>query len=103
MSTGARAGVSASTNQASQSTVPLRTNRAATAPRIVSARTTALSLYRFPLFVGAVHLLIVQLAASLAYHFGRSIADSRQQNYDIRALSGLADLIVGPMRTWDGL
>src|SRR5688572_13228174 len=103
MSNGARAGISASANQASQTTVPVRSNRVAAAPRVVTARSGALSLYRFPLFVGAVHLLIVQLAASLAYHFGRSTGGSGPQNYQANSLSGLADIIVGPMRNWDGL
>jgi len=88
---------------ASQDTTRILNTRAAVPGRAAMDRPLVMSVYGFPLFVGAVHLIIVQLAASLAYRFGHATAGSPPANYVAKDLSGLADTIVGPMRLWDGL
>ncbi|HEY7029965.1 MAG TPA: mannosyltransferase family protein [Thermomicrobiales bacterium] len=88
---------------ASQDTIPIRSSRATTAGRGAMDRPLVMSAFGFPLFVGAVHLIVVQLAASLAYRFGTATGPSGPQNYVPKALHGLSDTIVGPMRLWDGL
>src|SRR3954469_13775198 len=69
---------------------------------MIASRTASTSL-SFPLFVGAVHWIIVQLSASLAYHYGRSTGTSKPQSYTPNQLGSIVDFFVGPMRRWDGL
>ncbi len=99
MATSSRGGI----RGASQETTRIRSSRAATTGHAAMDRPLVMSAYGFPLFVGAVHLIIVQLAASLAYRFGTATSPSGPSNYVPNDLNGLADTIVGPMRLWDGL
>lgn len=59
--------------------------------------------YRFPLFVAAVHLVIVQVAAFIAQRYG----DAREPSPPLATMpppmEGLAHHIVEPLRNWDGL
>lgn len=64
------------------------------------AQTTSLS---FPLFVGAVHWLIVQISASLAQRYGESTDPSLALQMRVEPHEGLSHLIVDPFRNWDGL
>jgi hypothetical protein len=98
-----------------------------TTPRIAkrSGRTRSTSLtaeaIRFPLLVWVIHWLIVQIPATLAYHYGVSRADQGFyifRNQEITGgssfayesspqwlptqLDGLAHWLVEPMRLWDG-
>jgi hypothetical protein len=69
----------------------------------------------FPVVVGVIHLLIVQVAASLAFRFGTSYSTSAPYNVECAnnpnlpqcsleaPLGGLTQDIVGPFRLWDGL
>ncbi|MEA2529512.1 MAG: hypothetical protein QOG89_1156 [Thermomicrobiales bacterium] len=99
MATRSRGGLRA----AQQDTIPIR-GTGVTAPiRAAMDRPLVISAYRFPLFVGAVHLIIVQLAASLAFRFGTATGPSGPANYVEKNLNGIAETIVGPMRLWDGL
>jgi hypothetical protein len=88
---------------ATQDTIPIPMSRAAAPGRSALDRPLVTSAFGFPLVVGAVHLIVVQLAASLAYRFGNATSPSGPQNYVPRTLHGLTDTIVGPMRLWDGL
>jgi len=88
---------------ADQETIPLRTSDAPYPRRATLERPLVTSAIAFPLFVAAVHFIIVQVAASLAYRYGTSTSPSGPQRYVPNQLDGLADLLVGPMRRWDGL
>jgi hypothetical protein len=57
----------------------------------------------YPLLVFAVHWLIVQLAATIAYRIGVPNAHSAPYGQLPPPLDGLANLIVEPLRHWDGL
>lgn len=70
----------------------------------------------FPVVVGLFHLVVVQLAASLAFRFGTSTNSSAPYVSSIcptdpgnvvctmeAPLGGLAQDIIGPLRLWDGL
>jgi hypothetical protein len=99
MATRSRGGV----GSASQDTIPIRSSRTTAPGRAATERPLVLSATGFPLFVGAVHLIIVQLAASLAYRFGTATSPSGPANYVPNDLNGFVDTIVGPLRLWDGL
>src|SRR5215211_813239 len=92
---------------AEQPTAPL-TSRSTTRKRersMVAAREQSTSV-AFPLLVGAVHWLIVQLAASLAFRYGESRPDSRPFSSQLPMPpmhEGIAHVLVDPLRTWDGL
>src|SRR5690606_29215154 len=87
-------------------TAPVTTQPAA-APakrRATMERSTPLAAaYRFPLFVAAVHLVIVQVAAFIAQRYG----DAREPSPPLATMpppmEGLAHYIVEPLRNWDGL
>lgn len=83
---------------------------AATAP-LGSARVGARSgsgttpgWWKFPVLVGIVHWLIVQIPASLAYRYGE-LNDTLSPPYGQLPpeVGGPLGVIVNPMRTWDGL
>jgi hypothetical protein len=71
----------------------------------------------YPLFVGIVHFLIVQVAATLAFKFGTPYATSAPYNQGCNTaaaasnaacsleapISGFMNSIVSPLRLWDGL
>ncbi|MGH2560880.1 MAG: mannosyltransferase family protein [Thermomicrobiales bacterium] len=69
----------------------------------------------FPVVVGVIHLVIVQLAASLGFRYGNSFVTSAPYNQECAGnpdfpacsleapLGGLTQDIVGPFRLWDGL
>src|SRR5262245_27359220 len=99
MATSSRGGIRGAT----QDTTRIRSPRAAVPGHAAMDQSLVTSAYGFPLFVGAVHLIIVQLAASLAYRFGTPTGPSGPSNYVPNELHGLANTIVGPMRLWDGL
>lgn len=73
------------------------------APGRGSRRTTGNDAIAYPLLVFAVHWLIVQAAASIAYRFGVPTADSAPYRQLPPPLEGLGNLIVEPLRHWDGL
>jgi len=72
-------------------------------PMVAARPRSATNTLSFPLFVGAVHLVIVQLAASLAYRYGTSNSPSPPYQTMPPPHDGLANLLVDPLRTWDGL
>ncbi len=88
------------------STARNETTRLASEATAQRARETRESLaaegVSFPLVVGVVHLLIVQLVASLAYRFGTIREDSAPFRYVPEPLDGWARYLVEPMRHWDG-
>jgi len=58
----------------------------------------------FPLGVGLLHIVTVQLIASLAYHFGNLREDSAPWDPWVPPdLGGWAGTLVEPLRLWDGL
>ncbi|MEZ4626032.1 MAG: hypothetical protein R2843_14870 [Thermomicrobiales bacterium] len=62
----------------------------------------------FPLVVFAVHALIVQIAATLAYLYGTSRPSSGPYQDDRllgtpEPMTGFWEYLVGPLRLWDGL
>jgi len=58
----------------------------------------------FPLGVGVIHLVVVQLVASLAYRFGTPREDSAPWPPWVPPdLGGWAGTLVEPLRLWDGL
>ena len=57
----------------------------------------------YPLLVFAVHWVIIQVAASVAYRVGVQNAHSAPYGQLPPPLTGLARLIVEPLRHWDGL
>lgn len=68
------------------------------------ASTASADTLRFPLAVAAVHWVIVQLAASLAYHVGTPNATVSPPYRTMPSpLTGLAHVLVEPLRQWDGL
>lgn len=66
-------------------------------------RTAGNDAVSFPLLVFAVHWLIIQAAATIAYRFGVANGDSAPYRQLPPPLAGLANLIVEPLRHWDGL
>ncbi len=86
-----------------QDTIPIRGTSVTAPTRVATDRPLVISAYGFPLFVGAVHLTIVQFAASFAYRLGTATGPSGPQNYVPNRLDGIAETVVGPMRLWDGL
>jgi hypothetical protein len=77
---------------------------------VARAETSSLT---FPLLVGVVHWVIVQVVASLAYRYGHFTGTSAPFNdggrlflgavQDTERLTGVVDVLVSPMRLWDGL
>lgn len=59
--------------------------------------------YRFPLFVAAVHFVIVQVAAFLAQRYGDAREPSPPLQMMPPPMDGLAHSLVEPLRNWDGL
>lgn len=66
--------------------------------------------FTFPLLVGAVHFLVVQLVAWLAFQYGTARGGSPPSTYNGEdgktgpaELSGLWQNLVEPLRLWDGL
>lgn len=99
---------------ADQPTAPITPRARLTSPSrpIVTSRAASASL-SFPLLVGAIHWIIVQVTASLAWRYGEHMATSAPFNnggklplgalQDSRPLTGVVDFVVSPMRLWDGL
>ncbi len=92
----------ASTANADTFRFPLAGSDAA-APRAAGAAVAADAI-AFPLTVALVHWVVVQLAASLAYRFGtpNAILSPPYQTMP-PPLRGLANVLVEPLRQWDGL
>lgn len=88
-----------------QPTVAIGTGarRVGSKPRARRGAIPLTGTFRLPLIVGAVHLLIVQLAASLAYRFGTANSDSGPYGGEPTPVDGFWSDIVNPLRTWDGL
>ena len=101
---GRRRGGAAAASTANADTIRFPLARAIVGSRgAVGARVGA-DAYSFPLTVFGVHWLIVQLAAGLAYRYGtpnRTL--SPPYNTMPPPLSGLAHVLVEPLRQWDGL
>jgi hypothetical protein len=94
-------------NNADQMTAPIRSPRAAARPVPATPPTTA-GWVGYPLFVGFVHLLIVQITGALAYLYGTSRPDSAPFTSPTHSTvppvhSGIWHWLVDPMRQWDGL
>jgi hypothetical protein len=82
---------------------PVRRASEATAQRARETRESiAAEGITYPVIVGLVHLLIVQLVASLAYRFGTVREDSAPFQYVPQPLDGWAGIVVEPFRQWDG-
>ena len=60
-------------------------------------------IVRLPLLVGAVHLLIVQLTATLAYLYGTARPHSGPYGEQPAPIEGWIGNLINPMRNWDGL
>ncbi len=92
-------------SRASATADTIRLPGAGVVPRGLLRRGTATraEALTFPLLVGAVHWVIVQVAATLAYHFGTPTTDSAPYDTVPTPLDGLAHLLVEPLRLWDGL
>ena len=88
-----------------QTTTPIRPVSKAPVKPAATARIGPPSLL-FPLIVGAVHLLIGQITATLAFRYGTSTSDSRPFSRNLPMPDyhdGITGLLVDPLRTWDGL
>ena len=92
------------TFRASSSTTRPRTR---SAPRISATsrgRVTTAEWLGFPLGVGLLHIVAVQLIASFAYRFGNLREDSAPWDPWVPpGLGGWAGTLVEPLRLWDGL
>jgi hypothetical protein len=60
-------------------------------------------ILRLPLLVGAIHLVIVQVTATLAYLYGTARPHSGPYGEQPAPVGGWIGDIVNPMRNWDGL
>ena len=82
-----------------------RGNAIASSVRLSPSRSPRLlaNTWSFPLAVGLVHLLIVQITASLAYAYGTPTSPSNPRDHPFQPLGGLVGKIVNPMQLWDGL
>lgn len=95
-------------NNADPVTAPIRSPRVAARP-IPSAPPTTAGWIGYPVLVGVIHLLIVQITAALAYHYGTSTSPSPPYQsspppYGMpKPHTGLSHWLVDPMRQWDGL
>lgn len=89
-------------NNADQLTAPIRSPRVAARP-LPSAPPTTAGWIGYPVMVGIVHLLIVQIAAALAYRYGTSTTPSPPYQIMPPPHTGISHWIVDPMRQWDGL
>ena len=89
-------------NNADQLTAPIRSPRVAARP-LPSAPPTTAGWIGYPVMVGVVHLLIVQITAALAYIYGTSTSPSPPYQTMPPPHTGLGHWIVDPMRQWDGL
>lgn len=63
----------------------------------------ALEGVTFPLIVGAVHFVIVQVVASFTFLNGTLHPDSAPYNFNPVRMAGWAHYLVEPLRHWDGL
>ena len=95
------------TFRASSSATRPRVQPAPRTPRVSAAsrgRVTTAEWLGFPLGVGVLHIVAVQLIASLAYHFGNLREDSAPWDPWVPPdLGGWAGTLVEPLRLWDGL
>jgi hypothetical protein len=83
-------------------TAPVTTEASANRAR-QRREAVALEGITFPLIVGAVHFVIVQITASLAFLNGTLREDSSPQWFDPVRMNGWAHQLVEPLRHWDGL
>src|SRR5215207_7251595 len=89
-----------------QDTVPLTTTQAAFGSRgRLAARDISIAgSLGFPVFVGGIHFLIVQLTAFLAFRYGTPTSSSGPFDKSIETpMSGFIGDLVTPLRMWDGL
>ena len=101
---GRRRGGAGAASTASADTLRFPLAGSAPAARGAAGTGVATDALSFPLTVAAVHWLIVQVAATLAYRAGTPNAIVSPP-YQIMPppLNGLAHLLVEPLRQWDGL
>jgi len=89
-------------------TVRIDTARPRTKSRSRGARSSIAEVWTFPALVWAIHWVLTQIPASLAYHFGaiktfREFGpDSGAWGVHLPPLEGLAGWLVEPLRHWDG-
>ncbi|CAN5723429.1 hypothetical protein BH23CHL4_BH23CHL4_22990 [soil metagenome] len=84
-------------------TVPIRQPRRTREHPAAVDRTPLLTPFLFPLFVWAVHFVIVNASAYVAYRYGESNAPSPPLQTVPPELDGWAAHVVEPLRLWDGL
>jgi hypothetical protein len=105
MSTGARGQIRSIGSNQLTTPISVRSRPARSSRQVVVSREATTSV-GFPLFVGAVHWLIVQITASLAFRYGTATGDSRPFSGNLpmpAEHSGIIGVLVDPMRNWDGL
>src|SRR5215204_3949556 len=84
-------------------TIPIRQQTTTRQRPAVVERTQLSHRWLFPLVVWAVHFAIVNVAAYVAYRYGKVNAPSPPFQTDAPPLSGWETHIVEPLRLWDGL
>jgi hypothetical protein len=87
----------------SDDTIPIQTQTVPPPRRKSSVEGVPRWEFRYPLIVAAVHLLIVQITATLASRYGTSNSPSPPYGVVPELPSGIWQHIVDPMRLWDGL
>ena len=83
--------------------VPRFSNEAMAVKARQRRETVAVEAITFPLIVGAVHFIIVQLVASAAFLNGNVREDSAPYRFVPTRMPGWAHYLVEPLRHWDGL
>jgi hypothetical protein len=83
----------------SDPTAPLGATRSA----VRAATGTSAGWWKFPVVVGIIHWLIVQIPASLAYRYGEYFPPSPPFGQLPEPVSDPVGVLVNPMRQWDGL
>ncbi len=75
-----------------------------TAAKAAPRRATGSDRFTFPLLVGAIHFVVVHVAAVLAHLYGTAREGSPPSNYrNPPAIDGWLGNLVEPLRNWDGL
>jgi hypothetical protein len=87
-----------------QDTVPLTTAAARRRGRAPALDFSYAGSVGYPVFVGVIHFLIVQVTAFFAWRYGTPTASSGPYDKSIeRPMHGFVGELVTPLRMWDGL